>query len=61
MPSDDASPSTLTSQNDHFKPAKHGLRTIHDYLQIVDETIDRLESVGCSHPGFFMSESVQPL
>jgi len=36
MPSDDASPSTPTSQNDFFRTNEAQLRTTHDYLQIVE-------------------------
>ena len=35
--------------------------TIHDYLQIVEQSMDDFQCVGTSHPSLFLGESVQSL
>jgi hypothetical protein len=55
----------------HLKKEKHSARceempskrvhTIHDHLHVLEQTIDDLHGLCCSHPRFLRGESVQSL
>jgi hypothetical protein len=40
---------------------KQCFRTVHDHLHVIEQTIDDLHGLRCSHPRFLHSESVQSL
>ena len=54
----DTLPSTQTSLVSRLIATKVRNLTIHDYLQIVEQSMDDLQRVGTSHPSLFLGESV---
>ena len=54
----DALPSTQTGLVNPSIVNKMRYPTIHDDLQIVEQSMDDLQCVGASHPGLLQGESV---
>jgi len=54
----DALPSTQTSIVSRLIATRVRKPTVHDYFQIVEQSMDDLQCVGTGHPSLFLGESV---